>query len=68
MTKVLKMKHLVLYLRHFILLVAYEWAQSARVLHYKMLEWLAKDKYLSLPGLICKLQRKDIIVNTAHVN
>jgi hypothetical protein len=39
-----------LYTQHFILVVAYEWAQYARVLHYTRRAGLAKDKHSSLLG------------------
>jgi len=38
------------YSQPFILLLTYEWAHKARVLHYIMLETLASDKHSSLLG------------------
>ncbi len=50
-----------LYSQYFNVFVAYEWAQSAVVLHYTRLEKLAEDKHSSLLALLISYEEKEVL-------
>jgi hypothetical protein len=52
--------HQELYSQHFILFVFYEWAQSARVLHYTKMQSTANDKHSSLSGLFISYKENEV--------
>jgi hypothetical protein len=41
--------------------VTYEWSQRARVLHYILLEWLARDKHSCLSGQFVSYEENEAL-------